>query len=80
MTPTTHGGSRPKQRTDDRRGGARAGAGALVRRIHLSKEDAQTLRVLTLARRALGSDTTEAGLVATLIRQAWQEYDAWLEG
>ena len=80
MTTTTHGGARTKVRQDDRRGGARPGAGATVRRIHLSKEDAQTLRVLTLARRALGSNVTEAGLVATLIRQAWNEYSEGLEG
>lgn len=77
---TRRGGARAKVRQDDRRGGARPNAGAPLRRIRLSKEDAQTLRVLTLARRALGSDVTEAGLVATLIRQAWNEYSEGLEG
>lgn len=76
---TTHGGSRPKRRDSDRRGGARPGTGPVVRRIHLDADTARSLRVLTLARRSLGSQVTEVDVVSSLIRQAFDEYSASIE-
>lgn len=75
------GGSRPKRRRDDQRGGARAGAGALVRRLHLDKETATALRVLTLVRRGItGNQELQPVDVATdLINAAWREYSAGIE-
>lgn len=78
---TTHGGARQKVRQDDRRGGARPGAGALVRRLHLDKETATALRVLTLVRRGItGNQALQPVDVATdLINAAWREYNAGIE-
>ncbi len=75
------GGSRPKRRPDDPRGGARPGAGALVRRLQLDKVAGQELRILTLARRALTGNQaiTPDDVAADIIHAAWLEYDAGVE-
>lgn len=71
------GGSRPGN-PNGRRGGARKGAGGLVRNIHLSKEVATELRIMTIARRGLTNDQTISPeqVANTLIHTAWLEYDA----
>lgn len=76
----TAGGSRPKRRPDDNRGGARPGAGALVRRLQLDKDTAQQLRIMTLARRGVSGNNLRPVDVATdLIRAAFAEYEAGIE-
>lgn len=82
MTQTAqHGGPRPKQRDDDHRGGARRGAGALVRRLQLDKGTAQMLRTITLARRgATGNQKLQpVDVVAGLICAAYANYEEGLE-
>lgn len=75
----SRGGSRPKRRFDDRRGGARPRSGPAIRRLQLSAEAAQELRILASAR--LGGAGVEAceRLVEALIHQAWEEYDAEIQ-
>lgn len=75
------GGSRPKQRLDDPRGGARPGAGALVRRLQLDKDTAQELRILTMCRRGITNNPALSPLdVATaLIHQAYMELEEGIE-
>ncbi len=77
----TSGGPRPKLRRDDRRGGARAGAGPVVRRLHLDEDTARALRVLTLVRRGItgNQDLSPADVAADLINAAWREYSAGIE-
>lgn len=77
----TAGGPRPKRRRDDHRGGARPGAGALVRRLQLDKDTARQLRILTLARRGVSGNNELAPVdVATdLIRAAFAEYETGIE-
>lgn len=80
-TTKQHGGSRPKRRPDDARGGARAtgrpsARGRPVRRIQLNAEAAQELRILASARLgSAGADACER-MVTALIHRAWLEYDA----
>lgn len=78
---SNRGGPRIKQRPDDPRGGARPGAGALVRRLHLDKDTAQELRILTLVRRGITDNPSLSPLdVATaLIHQAYQEFESGIE-
>ena len=58
-------------------GGARPGAGALQVRLHLDRETALMLRVLTLARRGIsGRDVAPDDVATDLIRQAYAEYEA----
>lgn len=73
----TSGGPRPKRRTDDNRGGARRGAGALVRRLQLDKDTARELRILTMVRRGVTNNPSLSPLdVATqLIHAAYLEFE-----
>lgn len=66
MVPNKHGGARPKRRPDDRRGGARRGAGAPVRRLQLDKDTAQKLR-------ALCDGKSPLEIVSALIHQAYEK-------
>lgn len=77
----TSGGPRPKRRPDDRRGGARCGAGALVRRLQLDKDTAQELRILTIVRRGITENPALSPLdvATTLIHQAYLEYEEGIE-
>jgi len=77
----SRGGSRPKRRPDDPRGGARPGAGALVRRLQLDKDTAQELRILTMVRRGVTENPALSSLdVATaLIHQAYREFEEGIE-
>lgn len=77
----TAGGSRPKRRPDDHRGGARPGAGALVRRLQLDKDVAQQLRILTLARRGVtgNANISPVDVATDLIRAAFAEYETGIE-
>ncbi len=70
MTPT-HGGARQKVRTDDRRGGARPGAGATQKRIHLTPVSARQLR-----RMAGWAGVSVEDYVIWLILN---DYQRWLE-
>lgn len=70
--------------TTDRRannGGARPGAGALQVRLHLDRDTALALRVLTFARRGVTGNASLAPVdVATdLIRAAYAEYEISIE-
>lgn len=56
-------------------GGARPGAGALKKRIHLDTETARRLRTLTRYRRGLNPAATEEQVVMTLIEHEWQRLD-----
>ena len=78
---SNRGGSRPKRRRDDGRGGARVGAGALVRRLQLDKDTAQMLRILTLTRRGVSSnpDLQPVNVVTDLIRAAYAEFEDGIE-
>lgn len=77
----TSGGSRPKRRSDDNRGGARSGSGPAVRRLILDADTAHALRVLTAVRRGItGNPSLQPIDVATdLINAAWREYSAGIE-
>jgi hypothetical protein len=77
----TKGGSRPKRRPSDRRGGARPGSGPTIRRLVLDADTAAALKVLTLVRRGItGNAALRPVDVATeLIRAAWREYTASVE-
>lgn len=77
----THGGSRPKRRDDDHRGGARRGAGALIRRLQLDKDTAQMLRTITLARRGVtgNQELQPVDVVTGLICAAYADYEEGLE-
>ena len=59
-------------------GGARPGAGALVKRLHFDRETAQQLRIMTLARRGVtgNSDLSPVDVATDLIRAAYAEYEA----
>lgn len=72
------GGPRPKTRPDDRRGGARPGSGPAVQRIHLDRDTAAALRVLTLARRGVTGNAaiSPVDVVRGLILAAYAEYEA----
>jgi hypothetical protein len=56
-------------------GGARNGAGRLKQNIHLDRETARALAILTGQRRSLSPNITEDQVVASLIEQAWHELD-----
>ena len=62
-------------------GGARAGTGALVRRLQLDKKTAQELRILLLARRGATSNAElqPVDVVSQLIHAAWLEYDSSIQ-
>lgn len=62
-------------------GGARTGSGPTVRRLQLSKEAAQELRILTSHRRALTNNQAlqPADIATQLIHAAWLEYDAMIQ-
>jgi len=79
-TTAKHGGSRPGN-PNGRRGGRRPGAGALVRRLHLDKETATSLRILTLHRRALTNnpELQPVNVATDLIKAAYAEYDAHIQ-
>ena len=66
QTAAQHGGSRPKRRPDDARGGERPGSGRLLQRIHLDRDTAQVLRRI-IARRNLTGVVTESAYVQRLI-------------
>jgi hypothetical protein len=77
----TKGGSRPKRRPSDRRGGARPGTGPTVKRLTLDADTAAALRVLTLVRRGVTGNASlrPVDVVSELIRSAWREYTASVE-
>lgn len=81
MSDRKHGGARQKRRPDDKRGGARPGAGGLIRNLHLDKETATELRILTLHRRALTNNPalSSVDVVAQVIHEKWLEYDAMIQ-
>lgn len=78
MATKKHGGSRPKRRDNDARGGPRPGSGPTVRRIHLDAETAQELRILWLRRRGVtgNNNIQPVDIVTDLIHAAWLELDA----
>lgn len=77
MAKSTWGGSRPGN-PNKTRGGARTGAGRMVRRIQLDKDTAAQLRTLVMNRRAVTDNPalSEDEFVSGLIRAAYAEYDA----
>jgi hypothetical protein len=77
----TKGGSRPKRRPSDRRGGARPGTGPTVKRLTLDEDTAAALRVLTLARRGITGNAAlrPVDVVTQMIQAAWREYTASVE-
>jgi len=81
MTSRKHGGARPKRRPNDKRGGARRGAGGLVRNLHLDEETARELRIITLHRRALTNNPAlqPVDIVTQLIHGLWLTYDAMIQ-
>lgn len=60
-------------------GGARPGAGGLVRSVQLSKEDGRTLRTILLARYGKADKATANAWLAGVIRQEWEAYDAMIQ-
>ncbi len=68
---TTHGGARQKVRTDDRRGGARPGAGATQKRISLTPDAARQARWI-----AIWQGVSVEDYVISLISN---EYRQWVE-
>lgn len=66
-----HGGARPKRRQSDRRGGARPGAGGLVKSASFSAADARTLRTILLARYGKADRATVDSFFAGVIREQW---------
>lgn len=62
-------------------GGARKGSGPIVRRLQLSKDAAQKLRILVSHRRGLinNQQLQPVDFVEMLIHEAWLEYDAMIQ-
>ena len=71
MTTTTHGGARQKVRPDDKRGGARVGAGALQKRINLTPVSARQLKRMA-GWAGVSVEDYVIGLIVT-------DYQRWLE-
>jgi len=57
-------------------GGRRQGAGRRTNNIHLTKDTAKSLALLTKQRRTLSPEITEEVIVAELIEAAWRALDA----
>ena len=74
------GGSRPGN-PNKKRGGARTGAGRMVRRIQLDKDTAGQLRTLVMNRRAVtgNQELSEDEFEIGVIRSAYAEYAAAVE-
>ena len=73
------GGPRPKIRADDQRNGRQPGARNVTRRrLALSDDAKQELRIITLHRRGItdNRELTPDEVVEELIHAAWLEYDA----
>lgn len=57
-------------------GGARKGSGPVQRHIELDMETATILRTITRHHQQVDPETSPDLIVATLIRQAWEDLDA----
>ena len=56
-------------------GGRRQGAGRRPNNIHLTKDTAKSLTLLTKQRRTLSPEITEEAIVTELIEAAWRALD-----
>lgn len=61
------------------RGGHRPNAGALVRNIHLSEDDARILRTILLARHGKATVEQAHNFIVGLINEQWQAYDEMIQ-
>jgi hypothetical protein len=78
-----HGGRRDnhKRRPDDKRGGARKGAGRRKRKhtITIRETAAQSIKIVLLARGTPYTPDTVAAWVEEQAERAWREYDQGIQ-